>query len=94
MYFFALSRAEIHQSLPESRRFRSVTETHSKTVRDFQISILQGNGENPSGTVAAVPKVKLTAQIKSDNMYFCKFTSLYKPLETQKWHSLIVSITR
>lgn len=68
--------------------------THCKTVRNFQISLVQRNREKPSNAAAAVPKAELPAQLKSGNLYFCKFSSLCKPLETQNWHSLTVSITR
>lgn len=47
-------------------------ETHPKTVRNFQISLVGETGENPSSTAAAVPKAKVPAQLESENMYFVR----------------------
>lgn len=63
-------------------------------MRNFHVFLVQETGEKPSSTAAAMSQAKLPAQLKSEDVYFCKFISLRKPLETQKWHSLIVSITR
>lgn len=39
-------------------------ETHSKAVRNSQISLVQGTGKNPSSTAAAMPMAELPAQLK------------------------------
>lgn len=39
-------------------------ETHSKAVRNSQISLVQGIGKNPSSTAAAMPMAELPAQLK------------------------------
>lgn len=47
-------------------------ETHSKTVRNFQIPLIGRTREDPSSTAAAVPKAKVPAQLESENMYFVR----------------------
>lgn len=42
----------------------------TKTVRNFQISLVQGTRENPSSAAAAMPKAKLPAQLKSAKVFF------------------------